>query len=36
LITAIVAAIIAVTAGFYLPKPLLDLIHAASQVVGGH
>jgi hydrogenase-4 component F len=35
LVTAIVAAIIAVTAGFYMPEPLLDLIRAATQVVGG-
>ena len=36
LVTAIAAAIIAVTAGFYMPNPLLDLIRAATQVVGGH
>ena len=33
--TAIVAAVIAVIAGFYLPNPLLELIRAATQVVGG-
>ena len=36
LVTAIVAAIIAVTSGFYMPNPLMDLIRAATQVVGGH
>jgi hydrogenase-4 component F len=36
LVTAIVAAVIAVIAGFYLPGPLLDLIRAATQVLGGH
>jgi hydrogenase-4 component F len=36
LVTAMVAAIIAVTVGFYMPNPLLDLIRAATQVVGGH
>ena len=35
LVTAIAAAIIAVTAGFYLPDPLLELIRAATLVVGG-
>jgi len=36
LVTAIVAAIIAVTVGFYMPNPLLDLIRAATLVTGGH
>lgn len=33
--TAIAAAIVAVIAGFYLPGPLLELIQAATQVLGG-
>lgn len=33
--TAIVAAIVAVVSAFYLPSWLLDLIHAATTVVGG-
>jgi hydrogenase-4 component F len=33
--TAIAAAIVAVIAGFYLPGPLLELIRAATGVLGG-
>jgi hydrogenase-4 component F len=33
--TAVVAALIAVIAGFYLPNPLMELIRAATRVVGG-
>jgi hydrogenase-4 component F len=35
LVTAIMAGVIAVIAGVYLPGPLLDLIRAATQVLGG-
>jgi hydrogenase-4 component F len=35
LVTAIAAAIIAVGVGFYMPNPLLELIRAATRVVGG-
>jgi hydrogenase-4 component F len=35
LVTAIVAAVIAVVVGFYMPNPLLELIRAATKVVGG-
>ncbi len=33
--TAIVAAIVAIVSAFYLPAPMLALIHAATRVVGG-
>jgi hydrogenase-4 component F len=33
--TAIVAAAVAVVSSFYLPDPMLALIHAATRVVGG-
>src|SRR5258708_5167669 len=33
--TAIVAAIVAIVSAFYLPAPLLALIHAAAHVVSG-
>ena len=33
--TAIAAAILAVVSAFYLPAPLLALIHAAAEVAGG-
>jgi hydrogenase-4 component F len=33
--TAMFAAVVAVVSGFYLPGPLLDLIHAAVRVVWG-
>ncbi len=33
--TALAAAIVAIISAFYLPAPLLDLIHAAADVVGG-
>jgi hypothetical protein len=33
--TALVAAILAVVSAFYLPGPMMALIHAATQVVCG-
>jgi len=33
--TTIVATIVAVVSAFYLPGPLMALVHAAAQVVGG-
>jgi hypothetical protein len=33
--TAIVAAVLAAVSAFYLPAPLLALIHAATRVVWG-
>jgi hydrogenase-4 component F len=33
--TAIVVAVVAVVSSFYLPAPVLALIHAATRVVGG-
>ena len=33
--TAIVAAVVAVVSSFYMPAPLMGLIHAATRVVWG-